>query len=190
MNPGDPVDKNARRRIAVQLAVATGDASERGLVRARERLTVLAPEGAATPALIELLARLSAIATPRCPRCLDPAEGMCTACRPVHARELAAAFRIQAGKLPLPEDQVAAGPSPALTPAPPPAAGTVLDRIDREDLIAMCASKRRYVSSIDADKVARRCEAERPGTVLRSYSCPCCYGWHLTHKPLVSEPVR
>ena len=45
----------------------------------------------------------------------------------------------------------------------------------------MCSRKRRYTSQIDADKTARRCIAERGG-YLRSYACPACGGWHLTHQ--------
>lgn len=184
---GDRLTQNVRRRITTMIAVAAGDASDLGLARARERLTVLAPQGAATAELLGVLAQLAALTTPRCPRCWVASVGLCPECRPAHARELAGAYRVQAGALP-PVDP-AAGATQSDPPAPA-STGALLDRIDREDLIAMCASKRRYVSQIDADKVARRCEAERPGTVLRSYSCPCCYGWHLTHKPLAPEPVR
>ncbi len=180
---GDRLNQSARRRITTLIAVAAGDATEPGLTRARERLTVLAPQGAATAELLALLERLAALVTPRCPRCLDPSIGMCGGCRPEHAREIAAAYRTQAGLLPLPPAAAAVGTEPAL-PAVPPAPAKelgVLDRLSREEVIAMCASKRRHVSMIDADKAARRHEEARPGTVLRSYACPCCHGWHLTH---------
>jgi hypothetical protein len=46
---------------------------------------------------------------------------------------------------------------------------------------AMCLTKMRYYSRIDAKISATRC-AERRGGTLRVYQCPWCFGWHLTKR--------
>lgn len=53
-----------------------------------------------------------------------------------------------------------------------------------QDAQAMCESKNRYPTKKDAATAinsAMRRRRKRPAA-LRSYPCPICKGWHLTHK--------
>lgn len=43
-----------------------------------------------------------------------------------------------------------------------------------------CLKKKAYYTIELAEKVARRCEVERPGTQLRTYWCNICGNFHLT----------
>ena len=45
---------------------------------------------------------------------------------------------------------------------------------------AMCAKKKRYPTQPDAVRAAAR--RVRKVAYLRTYRCPHCAGWHLTHK--------
>jgi hypothetical protein len=198
--PGEAITPATRRTLAVTIAAAAGDVTEPGVQLARARLDVLAPRGVATAELLTFLARVQGLLEPRCPRCLDPAIGLCSPCSRAHAAEVDLAARVRAYTAP-PEDLLALSLrlSDLAQPTAPLAAGTepgiepvaagqgVLDRMELEDVIAMCARKQRHVSQIDADKSARRCEEKRPWTRLRSYSCPACGGWHLTHQPPPQE---
>lgn len=52
---------------------------------------------------------------------------------------------------------------------------------DYGDEASKCAGKRGYPTRGHAECVAARCELKR-NVVLRTYRCPYCGLWHLTHK--------
>lgn len=74
----------------------------------------------------------------------------------------------------------AAAPAPPAEPAPAPSGDMLLDRVDLEDVVRQCSSKKRYGDPALAAKVAGRCYEER-GHRLRVYPCTICGGFHLTH---------
>ena len=191
---GDPITGARRRMLAAQIAAVAGDVTEGGLNLARERLDVLAPRGVMTAALAAFLDRLAGLATTRCPRCLDPSDGLCPPCRTAHAAERELAVQVRTCAAPpadLLELTARLDAGAVVTPAaPPPAPALVLDQIDREELARSCASKGRYPSEVDAKRKARECEAKR-GQPLRVYLCwPGCGGWHLTSRLEVPDHVR
>lgn len=54
--------------------------------------------------------------------------------------------------------------------------------------IGMCLSKDRYASQASAGSAMARREA-KSGKVLRLYQCPYCGGYHLTSKPMATDPL-
>lgn len=175
---GSPATKSVRRVLVDAIQAATGCCrSEAGQVVGD---TVWL--GLLTDQSVELYERaidLTPGLTP-CPRCMAPrrsgTSGICAGCRATMAERQRERDRGRQPKAmalwPLPEPTT---PDPEAAPVTP-----VLDRFDREEVIAMCSRKRRYVSKIEADRAMRRCIAERPWHRLRVYDCPACKGWHLT----------
>ena len=122
-----------------------------------------------------------------CPRCMGArppgTSGICRACRKAMAERARAR---DAGRAPAKAIRMAGLPEPIAAvslhnqnPEPTPET-PVLDRYDIEDVKRMCAGKRRYVSSIDAERTKAGCERDRPWHRLRVYHCDACRGWHLT----------
>ena len=85
---GAHLDATRRSRVVALIAAATGGRT--GL--AAERLAALAPGREVTPALADYVARLLALAVPRCAVCLEPAPSMHPACAAIHSEQLAAAI--------------------------------------------------------------------------------------------------
>lgn len=166
-----------RRAIVDLLVLATG--RHRGPC-GNAVAALLDAEGCVTQALLDLHQRAAALLAGdrgpnRCPRCLE-ARPMATGdrCR-------ACATERQLQRVGMDDDRAAPitdAPEPPPAPAAEPPSGALLDRIDLEDVIAMCSRKRAYPSQIDADRVARNCERKRRVT-LRTYSCPACGSWHI-----------
>jgi len=170
--PREKLDEATRKRIRDLIKAVSGDGDRGNASRiAAERLLVLAPNNAVTAELVVFVERVLAIAVSHCPRCLDPSVGLCTPCRAAHAIEFSEATRVRQGRVTLaPVPQVARS------------RGALADR-DLDELIAECTRKKRYVSQIDADRVAAK-RGALSGVALRSYSCTAgCGGWHITHKP-------
>jgi len=46
----------------------------------------------------------------------------------------------------------------------------------------ICAEKKRYPSKRFADEAKKKRIRENPTLELRSYFCPACGKWHLTHQ--------
>ena len=115
-----------------------------------------------------------------CPRCMGPrprgTSGICASCRVAMAERARERDQGRATK----EIPLAGLPEPTTPPPEPTTETPVLDRYDLEDVKRMCAGKRRYVSSVDAEKTKARCEHDRPWHRLRVYLCEACRGWHLT----------
>lgn len=167
-----------RRALVAVLQEATGAA--RGAC-GNAVAALLDADGCITAALVDLHQRAAALLAGdrgpnRCPRCLE-ARPMANGDR---CRACATERQLQRAGIGPPPPAAADDPPPVPEPAPPPAA--VLDRYELEDVIAMCSRKRAYVSQIDADRVARNCERKR-GRPLRTYPCPACHRWHITHQP-------
>lgn len=49
-----------------------------------------------------------------------------------------------------------------------------------DEWLKTCLHKKKY-SEATADELIGRIKKER-GVILRKYSCPHCFGWHLTKK--------
>lgn len=182
-----------RREIVAALEVATrAPRSACGSAVAHH----LTPDGSITEAVISLYHRAAALDSPgpgafRCPRCLGDApmvsQDRCRACDPRNDEQLAEYAAIREARREYRKAAKAADAPP--TPVPEVPAATVLDRFDLEDVKAMCATKRAYVSQIEADRMARACEAKR-GKPLRAYPCPACSHWHITKAADAPEHLR
>lgn len=172
-----------RRAIIDLLARATG--RHRGPC-GNAVTALLDADGCVTQALLDLHQRAAALMAgdrgPNlCPRCLEARPMVtgdsCRAC--ATERQLQRAGDAERA------DPIAAAPETPPPPVDESAAPAALDAMDLEDAIAMCTRKRAYPSQIEADRIARRCEAQRPWARLRSYACPVpgCGRWHLTKQP-------
>lgn len=186
MIAGDAIKPAARKALVVTLQAATGAPRS----ACGNAIASLIADGCATQELVDLHQRAAALLggdrrADRCPRCLEARPlafgDRCRECE-IERLEAKSAGRVRHAPpgYTTPEQlPPSAPPLPATEPVPP---APVLDRIDLEDVMSMCSRKRAYPSQIDADRVARRCEARRRVS-LRSYSCPACGHWHITKQP-------
>lgn len=181
MIAGDALKPAARKALVATLQAATGAPRS----ACGNAIASLIADGCATQGLVDLHQRAAALLggerrADRCPRCLEARPltfgDRCRECE-IERLEAKSAGRVRHAPpgYTTPEQS----PPPAAPEPPPPA--VALDGYDIEDIKAMCATKRAYPSQIDADRVARRCEARR-GVRLRSYACPVpgCGRWHIT----------